>query len=109
MAAGDVTGDGRADMITGAGPGGGPAVRVWDGTSAASYLMQFFAHDLAMKGGVRVGAVDADGDGRTDIMTVPGKDFPAHVKAFEVDSLTGGGERETGNAKRGRSSFPAKY
>jgi hypothetical protein len=56
VAAGDVTGDGIAELITGAGPGGGPRVRVWSVTSSGVVeIAGFFAYDPAFLGGVHVG------------------------------------------------------
>ena len=42
VAAGDVNGDGKADIVTGAGAGGGPHVRVFNGETGAE-LQSFFA------------------------------------------------------------------
>jgi hypothetical protein len=53
VAVGDVNGDGRADIITAPGPGGGPDVRVFDGTSAA-LLSESLPYDAAFSGGVFV-------------------------------------------------------
>ena len=54
VAAGDVNGDGRADLITGAGMiglGSGPHVKVFDGRDNAE-LQSFFAFDAAFVGGI---------------------------------------------------------
>ena len=52
---GDVNGDGIADIITGAGPGGGPNVKVVDGSNPNNQLQNFFAFDPGFLGGVYVG------------------------------------------------------
>ena len=43
VALGDVTGDGEPDIVVGAGPGGGPHVRVFDGVTGAD-VRSFFAY-----------------------------------------------------------------
>jgi hypothetical protein len=66
VAAGDVNHDGRADIITAAGPGGGPQVTVFDGKTLAA-LSSFFASAASFTGGVFVAAGDVNGDGFADI------------------------------------------
>ncbi|MFL5327956.1 MAG: chemotaxis protein CheB [Gemmataceae bacterium] len=81
VAAGDVNGDGRSDIITGAGFGGGPHVRAFSGASGI-LLDDFFAYDAGFHGGVFVATGDADGDGRADIITGPGNSGGPHVRIF---------------------------
>jgi hypothetical protein len=85
VAAGDVNGDGRADIITGVGAGGGPHVRVMSlgpgGTPAE--LASFFAYDPGARAGMRVAAAKlGPGDTRAAILTVPGPGSAPHLKAF---------------------------
>ena len=90
VAAGDVTGDGQADIIAGAGPGGGPAIRVFDGSTGLQTGNTLFVYDMSFSGGVRVAAVDVDNDDRADILTSPGNGIAAQVKAYDGDDLTDG-------------------
>jgi hypothetical protein len=97
VATGDVNGDGRADVITGAGPGG-DHVKVIDGTRVgqigadgviadSAVLADFFAYG-GYQGGVFVAAGDVTGDGRADVITgTDGTASGGHVKAF--DAVTG--------------------
>lgn len=63
----DVTGDGIPDVIAAAGPGGGPAVVVYNGDTG-SEVVRFFAFEAAFPGGVFVAAADFDRDGRADVV-----------------------------------------
>ena len=68
----DVNRDGAADLVVGAGTGGGPRVSVYDGAALGAgqlsrLVPDFFALDPALRSGVYVTAADFDGDGFADI------------------------------------------
>ena len=69
IASADTNGNGDGEIITGAGPGGGPHVRVFrqDGTPIGGFM----AYPATFKGGVNVAAGDVDGDGKSEIIVVP--------------------------------------
>jgi hypothetical protein len=86
VAAGDVNGDGVAEIVTGAGPGGGPHVKVFDGATGTE-LRSFNAFDAGFAGGVTVATGDVNGDGFADLIVGAGPGGGPHVKVF--DGVTG--------------------
>jgi hypothetical protein len=84
VAAGDLDGDTGAEIVTGAGPGGGSHVRVWKmiGNSLTP-VSGFFAYPDGFHGGVYVGVVRLD-DGSNGIVTGSGEGG-RHVRVFRAD------------------------
>ena len=81
VASGDVTGDGIADVVVAAGPGGGPQVNVYDGTSL-QLVHSFYAYNAAFDDGIFVAVGDVNGDGYADIITGAGQGGGPHVQVF---------------------------
>jgi FG-GAP-like repeat/FG-GAP repeat len=81
VAAGDIDGDGRADIVTGADAGGGPHVMAFSGADL-HVLRSFFAYSPFFVGGVRVAVGDVDQDGRADIVTGAGPGGGPHVRVL---------------------------
>lgn len=86
VAAGDINGDLVPDIVTGAGPGGGPHVRAFSGDNLAD-LASFMAYTLQFTGGVTVAVGHVTGDGRATIITGSGQNGTPLVKGFEIVSL----------------------
>lgn len=102
VAVGDTNADGFDDIITGAGPGGGPHVVAYDGNSltflpnvslpfgTTGFIFDatlftrdsFFAFDSTFRGGVRVAASELTGDNRDDIITGAGPGGTPQLRAF---------------------------
>jgi len=78
----DVNGDGILDIIAGAGPGGGPEVRIFDGGSL-NVLRSFYAYDQSFTGGVSIATIDFNHDGILDLVTGAGPGAAPHVKVFD--------------------------
>ncbi len=85
LAAGDLDGDGLAEIIVGSGVA--PVVRVFAGATGQRRAEVNVFRGFA--GGVRVGTTDRDGDGLADIVAAAGPGSGGgHVKVFRGTDLT---------------------
>ena len=91
VAVGDLNGNGRCEIITGADSGGTPHVRIFDGRTG-KFLRDFMAYDRNFSGGVRVATGDVNGNGAVNIITAPGQGMPPLVRVVDVRTLRPIGE-----------------
>lgn len=76
------------EIVTGAGPGGGPHVKIFDGNDG-SLLNSFFAFNAKFRGGVYVSIGAADGLG-PQVQVGAGEGGGPHLKVYDGDFGTGG-------------------
>lgn len=80
VAAGDLDGDGKAEIITTPNPGSPPRLRVFraDGT----LMTGFDVYASTFRGGVQAAVGDLDGDGHGEIVVAPGPGGGPHVRVY---------------------------
>ena len=96
LAVGDVTGDGRPDLVVTPDLSGGPVVTVFDGAALARgqavQVNRFFGlDDPNFRGGVRPTLGDLNGDGIADLALAAGFGGGPRVAVFDGRSLAAGG------------------
>src|SRR5205085_72427 len=84
VAGADLNADGKAEIITGAGAGGGPHVKVFDGLTN-NLLSSFFGLDSTFAGGARVAAYALDAAGHAGIAVAPGVGTSVQIKVFNTN------------------------
>ena len=93
VALADIDKDGAADLIVGAGIGGGPRVAVYKGQSVVAgrptrQVPDFFALDPTLRSGVFVTAADLDADGYADLAYGTGDTGGPRVRVISGQVLT---------------------
>jgi hypothetical protein len=95
VAAGDVDGDGFAEVIAGGGPDGGPRLTAFSGAALLrneqSAVANFFAGDPTNRGGLRVAARDVDADGRADLLAGSGAGAGSRTTVYAGRTVTPAG------------------
>jgi hypothetical protein len=82
----DINQDGRLDIVTGAGAGGGPLVKVYD-WHTQQIIRSFFAYDPAFRGGVRVGVTETPHQLYQSLAVAPGPGGGPHVRVLGLPGL----------------------
>lgn len=83
VAAGDVTGDGRPELIVSPDLGGGPRVRVFDGNGFGQITDFLGIEDASFRGGARVAVGDVNGDSLGDVVVAAGFGGGPRIAVFD--------------------------
>ncbi|MEI7451803.1 MAG: S8 family serine peptidase [Candidatus Falkowbacteria bacterium] len=84
VAAGDVDGDGKVEIVAAPGIGGGPHIKVFD--TNGKLESQFMAYDKNFRGGVKIAVGNVDGrvnGSRAEIITAPQSALKPQVNVFD--------------------------
>ena len=90
----DIDGDGKADLVAGAGANNTPLARVYSGSSILAnqpkLISQFLAGDANYRTGVRLASADMNNDGRDDIIAMPIGPGSGTLKVYNGKSVATG-------------------
>jgi hypothetical protein len=95
VAAGNIDGNtaNGDEIVTGAGAGGGPHVKVWHVNQGGANPNVvdisnggFFAYASNVSNGIRVAVANETGDAKDDIVTAPGPGAGSHVRVWTLNS-----------------------
>jgi hypothetical protein len=90
VAAGDLNGDGKADLVITPDEGGGPRVRVLSGVDGSPLADFFGIEDPNFRGGARAALGDANNDGTPDLIVAAGFGGGPRVAGFDGKSVLAG-------------------
>src|SRR5439155_5390712 len=91
VAAGDINGDGLADVAIGPDVGGGPRIQVWAGGSFAKLMPDFYGLPYPeFRGGLRLAVGDFNRDGFADLVVAPGEGGGPRLTVYDGKSVAGG-------------------
>ena len=90
LAAGDIEGTGKADVVISPDVGGSARVEVYSGATGQLVANFFGIDDTNFRGGARVAVADVNGDGKADVIVAAGQGGGPRVAVYDGKSLAAG-------------------